>query len=65
MLTGRRIQNWESTPSQDDEGLSQQDHSEGVSRNKIRYEVVGRLGGMQPTNQRHHRCHSNQSSWTG
>ena len=42
VLTGRRIQNWESTPSLDDEGLSRRDHSEGVSRNKIRYEVVGR-----------------------
>ena len=41
ILTGRRIQNWESTPSYDDEGLSRQDHSEGVSRNKIRYEVIG------------------------
>ena len=37
-----RIQNWESTPSHDDEGLNQRDHSEGVSRNKIRYEVVSR-----------------------
>ena len=43
ILTGRRIQNWESTPSHDDDGgLSRRDHSEGVSRNKIRYEVVGR-----------------------
>ena len=32
---------WESTPSHDDEGLSRRDHLEGVSRNKIRYEVVG------------------------
>ena len=42
ILTCRRIQNWESTPSHDDEGLSRRDHSEGVSRNKIRYEVVDR-----------------------
>ena len=41
IFTGRRIQNWESTPSYDNEGLSRQDHSEGVSRNEIRYEVVG------------------------
>ena len=34
ILTCRRIQNWESTPSHDDEGLSRRDHSEGVSRNK-------------------------------
>ena len=42
IFTGRIIQNWESTPSHDDEGLSRRDHSEGVSRNKIKYEVVNR-----------------------
>ena len=41
VFTGRRIQNWESTPSHDDEGVSLRDHLEGVSRNKISYEVVG------------------------
>ena len=40
ILNGKRIQNWESTPSHDDEGLSRWGHSEGVSRNKVRYEVV-------------------------
>ena len=37
-----KIQNWEITPSYNDERLSRRCQSEGVSRNKIRYEVVGR-----------------------
>ena len=46
IFTGKRIRNWESTPSYDD-GLSWQDHSEGVSRNKIRYEMFGRWGRLK------------------
>ena len=37
IFTIRRIQNWESTPSYEDEGLSLQGHSEGVARNKTMY----------------------------